>query len=60
MKYLVLLLLVSLCLGDEVLVLDYKGVYKLALENNTDIKKLREQLKALEIDYQLAQRYYYP
>ncbi|MFN3599090.1 MAG: TolC family protein [Aquificaceae bacterium] len=60
MKYLILFLLASFCFGDEVLVLDYKKVYSLALENNAEIKRLREQLKALDIDYQLAQRYYYP
>jgi len=50
----------SLSFGQELLTLDYKKVYELALRNNKDIQRLQEQIRAFEVDYQLAQRYYLP
>ncbi|MCS7262570.1 MAG: TolC family protein [Aquificaceae bacterium] len=55
-----LLLLLSGSLGGEILRLDPKSVYELALKNNKEIQKLEHQIKALEVDQQLAQRYYLP
>ena len=60
MKYLMLLFFISLCMGQEILLLDYRKVYDLALRNNRELQKLREQLTAFNVDYQLAQRYYFP
>ncbi|MFN7065520.1 MAG: TolC family protein [Aquificaceae bacterium] len=60
MKYLIFLLLVSICIGREVITLDYKKIYQLALENNKELQRLREQIRAMDIDYQLAQKYYLP
>jgi len=60
MIHFVFLLFLSLSFGQELLTLDYKKVYELALRNNKDIQRLQEQIRAFEVDYQLAQRYYLP
>ncbi|MCS6998927.1 MAG: TolC family protein [Aquificaceae bacterium] len=60
MRHLLLLFLLGLSFGQEVLLLDPRKVYELALKNNKELQKLEHQIKALEIDYQLAQKYYLP
>ncbi|MFN3471156.1 MAG: TolC family protein [Aquificaceae bacterium] len=60
MIYFIFLLFVSISFGQEPLTLDYKKTYELALRNNKDIQRLQEQIRALNIDYQLAQSYYLP
>ncbi|MCX7990190.1 MAG: TolC family protein [Aquificaceae bacterium] len=60
MRHFLLLFLLSLSFGQEVLLLDPRKVYELALKNNKELQKLEHQIKALEIDYQLAQKYYLP
>lgn len=60
MRYLFLLFFLSLSFGQDVLLLDPRKVYELALRNNKELQKLEHQIRALEIDYQLAQKYYLP
>lgn len=60
MKSVFLLLFVCFSFGQEVLLLDPRKVYQLALENNREIRRLEQQIRALEIDYQLAKKYYLP
>ncbi|MCS6957494.1 MAG: TolC family protein [Aquificaceae bacterium] len=60
MKYFLIILMLGFSFGQEIITLDYKGAYNLALNNNKEIQKLQLQIKALDIDYHLAQRYYLP
>lgn len=60
MKYLFFLLLFGFSFGQDILLLDYKKVYEMALVNNKEIQRLQHQIRALDIDYQLANRYYFP
>ncbi len=60
MIFLFLLFLFSLSLSQEVIDLDHKKVYQLALKNNKDLQRLKHQISALDVDYQLAQKYYLP
>lgn len=60
MIHFVFLLFLSLSFGQELLTLDYKKVYELALRNNKDIQRLQEQIRAFKVDYNLAQKYYFP
>ena len=60
MIFLALLLLFGMSFSQEIITLDYKKVYELALKNNKELQRLRHQINALEIDYQLAQKYYLP
>ncbi|MFN3263471.1 MAG: TolC family protein, partial [Aquificaceae bacterium] len=57
---LMILFLCGLSFSQEVITLDYKKVYELALKNNRELQRLRHQINALDIDYQLAQKYYLP
>lgn len=60
MKYFLIILMLGFSFGQEIITLDYKGAYNLALNNNKEIQRLQLQIKALDIDYHLAQRYYLP
>lgn len=60
MIFLVLFLFFGMSFSQEIITLDYKKVYELALKNNKELQRLRHQINALEIDYQLAQKYYLP
>ncbi len=60
MIFLAFLLFFGMSLSQEIITLDYKKVYELALKNNKELQRLRHQINALEIDYQLAQKYYLP
>ncbi len=60
MIFLALLLFFGMSFSQEIITLDYKKVYELALKNNKELQRLRHQINALEIDYQLAQKYYLP
>lgn len=60
MIFLAILLFFGMSFSQEIITLDYKKVYELALKNNKELQRLRHQINALEIDYQLAQKYYLP
>lgn len=60
MIFLAFLLFFGMSFSQEIITLDYKKVYELALKNNKELQRLRHQINALEIDYQLAQKYYLP
>ncbi|WPM31625.1 TolC family protein [Hydrogenobacter sp. T-2] len=60
MIFLAILLFFGMSFSQEIITLDYKKVYELALKNNKELQRLRHQIIALEIDYQLAQKYYLP
>ncbi|MCS6876583.1 MAG: TolC family protein, partial [Aquificaceae bacterium] len=60
MKYFFILCFVSFSFCQEVLSLNPQKVYELALKNNKEIQRLRHQIKALEIDHQIAKKYYLP
>lgn len=57
---LMILLLFGLSFSQEEITLDYRRVHELALKNNRELQRLRHQINALDIDYQLAQKYYLP
>ncbi|RMH81202.1 MAG: TolC family protein [Acidobacteria bacterium] len=58
MRLLCLLLLLSLSFSYELLTPE--SAYKMALENNKEILRLKHQIEAMDIDYELAQKYYLP
>ncbi len=60
MIFFVLYLLLNFSFAQEVLTLDYRKVYELALKNNRDIQRLLEQIRSLNIDYELARKFYLP
>lgn len=57
---LILLFFYGFSFPQDILTLDYKRAYELALKNNKELQRLRHQINALEIDYQLAQKFYLP
>jgi outer membrane protein TolC len=60
MRLFFLLFSFALCLAQEVLELDYRQAYELALKNNRELQRLKYQIQALNIDYELAKKYYLP
>lgn len=60
MTILLILFLFGFSLSQEIVTLNYREVYELAQKNNRELQRLRYQINALEIDYQLAQKYYLP
>ena len=52
--------LFSFTFSQDIIKLSPEKAYELALSGNTEIKRLTHQIEALEIDYELAKKYYLP